>query len=153
MTDKFSDEQRVRDAMDYEIEPWVPDTRELMRRGRRHAWFRRGLATAAIGTLAGAAASVALAVGGTVPQSPPVGGNPTPSPAGTPEVPLQTPQPTTPPGPNVTPTPVPTTSPRENALTPVPTTPPGMNLPTPVPVYRTPTVSLPPPTSVPAGTP
>ena len=31
----MTDEQSVRNALDYEIEPWTPDPAELIRRGRR----------------------------------------------------------------------------------------------------------------------
>src|SRR3954452_8726965 len=60
----MTDEQRVRSALDYDIEPWQPDAGELMRRGRRLAWVRRGLGVAGVTALAGTVASVSMAVGG-----------------------------------------------------------------------------------------
>ena len=51
----MTDDQRVRSALEYEIDQWVPDTGELMRRGRRLNWTRRGLAAGAVTVLAMAA--------------------------------------------------------------------------------------------------
>ena len=60
----MSDEQRVRSALDYDLEPWQPDAGDLMRRGKRLAWLRRGLAAAGVTALAGTVATVSAAVGG-----------------------------------------------------------------------------------------
>ena len=60
----MTDEQRVRSALEYELEPWQPDPADLMRRGRRLAWLRRGLAAAGVTALAGTVATVSAAVGG-----------------------------------------------------------------------------------------
>lgn len=60
----MSDEQRVRSALEYDLEPWQPNASELMRRGKRLAWLRRGLAAAGVTALAGTVATVSAAVGG-----------------------------------------------------------------------------------------
>src|SRR5688572_15997868 len=60
----MSDEQRVRSALEYDLEPWQPDPADLMRRGRKLAWLRRGLAAAGVTALAGTVATVSAAVGG-----------------------------------------------------------------------------------------
>lgn len=60
----MTDEQRVRSALEYDLEPWQPDPADLMRRGRRLAWLRRGLAAAGVTVLAGTVATVSAAVGG-----------------------------------------------------------------------------------------
>ncbi|ADB29464.1 hypothetical protein Kfla_0340 [Kribbella flavida DSM 17836] len=60
----MSDEQRVRSALEYDLDPWQPDPADLMRRGRRFAWIRRGLAAVGVAGLAGTVATVSAAVGG-----------------------------------------------------------------------------------------
>lgn len=53
----MTDEDRVRRALDYEIEPWTPDTDALMSGGRKRARARRG-------AVAGAALAVAVTMTG-----------------------------------------------------------------------------------------
>ena len=60
----MSDEQRVRSALEYDLEPWQPNPADLMRRGKRLTWLRRGLAAAGVTALAGTVATVSAAVGG-----------------------------------------------------------------------------------------
>jgi hypothetical protein len=43
----MTDEDRLRRALDYEIEPWTPDPAALISGGRRMAWARRGAGAAA----------------------------------------------------------------------------------------------------------
>ena len=57
-------DERIRNALDYDLEPWQPDPADLMRRGKRLAWLRRGLAAAGVTALAGTVATVSAAVGG-----------------------------------------------------------------------------------------
>lgn len=86
----MSDEQRVRSALEYDLDPYTPNAGDLMRRGKRLAWVRRGLAAAGVTALAGTVATVSAAVGGPAqvknlfagaPKAPPVA------------VPLDTPKP------------------------------------------------------------
>ena len=56
-------DERIRNALDYDLEPWQPDPADLMRRGKRLAWLRRGLAAAGVTALAGTVATVSAAVG------------------------------------------------------------------------------------------
>ena len=80
----MTDEQWLRHAMDYEVEPWTPNEEILIRGARRLTWVRRGVtATAALAAAAGTAAGVALAVGGPDIQ-PPVSDNPPATPYKTP---------------------------------------------------------------------
>jgi hypothetical protein len=84
----MSDEQRVRNALSYEMTPWQPDATDLMRRGKRMAWLRRGLAAAGVTTLAGTVATVSAAVGGPAPvKNLLAGGSKPPVPAVVPAVP------------------------------------------------------------------
>jgi hypothetical protein len=100
----MSDEQRVRDALAYELEPWQPNAADLMRRGKRLAWVRRGLAAAGVTALAGTVATVSAAVGGPAPvKNMLAGGGKPPVPAVVP-----TPMPQTPQAPSVDPTCLPT---------------------------------------------
>ena len=61
----MTDEDRVRRALDYEIEPWTPDPDVLMRGGRRKALVRRSAAAGAALAVAVTMTGVALAVGAT----------------------------------------------------------------------------------------
>src|SRR4051794_16144981 len=97
----MSDEQRVRDALAYELEPWQPNAADLMRRGKRLAWVRRGLAAAGVTALAGTVATVSAAVGGPAPVKNMLAGG------GKPPVPVVVPTPM-PQTPSVDPTCLPT---------------------------------------------
>ena len=75
----MTDEDQVRRALTYEIEPWTPDPDALMRGGRRKALARRGAAAGAAIAVAVTMTGVALAVGvtgGTGAGQPPVAGVP-----------------------------------------------------------------------------
>jgi hypothetical protein len=135
----MTDEQRVRNALDYEIEPWTPDPADLIRRGRRGAWVRRGAMAGAVVTVAGSVAGVSMAIGGPQLQQSPVGGGGDSTPSVLTPTPI--PEPTQP-----APTPTrPTRLPATPSLPPtvterVPERTPTVNPPTPVP---TPTVREP----------
>lgn len=74
----MTDEDRVRRALAYEIEPWTPDPGTLMRDGRRRAWARRGAAAGAALAVAVTMTGVAVAVGRTGGGEPPVADAPRP---------------------------------------------------------------------------
>jgi hypothetical protein len=75
----MTDEDQLRRALDYEIEPWTPDPAALIRGGRRTAWTRRGAAAAAALAVAGTMTGVAVAVNGVTASQPPVIDRPSPS--------------------------------------------------------------------------
>jgi hypothetical protein len=75
----MTDEDQLRRALDYEIEPWTPDPAALIRGGRRMAWTRRGAAAAAALAVAGTMTGVAVAVNGVTASQPPVIDRPPPS--------------------------------------------------------------------------
>ncbi len=75
----MTDEDRLRRALDYEIEPWTPDPAALISGGRRMAWARRGAVAAAALAVAGTMTGVAIAVNGVSASQPPVIDQPSPS--------------------------------------------------------------------------
>lgn len=83
----MSNEDSVRRALDYEIEPWTPDPAVLIRGGRRIAMVRRAAAATAALAVAGTVGGVAMVVGGTSSSQPPVvATTPTPLPSTPPTV-------------------------------------------------------------------
>jgi hypothetical protein len=81
MTEHMTEDERLRRALDYEIEPWMPDPDELIRGGRRIAWIRRAAAATAAVAVAGTVTGVALAVNGVNLSQPPVSDTPRPVPS------------------------------------------------------------------------
>jgi hypothetical protein len=75
----MTDEDRLRRALDYEIEPWTPDPAVLIRAGRRLAWARRGAAAGAALAVAVTVTGVAVAVNGVTASQPPLSDRPSPS--------------------------------------------------------------------------
>jgi hypothetical protein len=106
----MTDEDRLRQALDYEIEPWTPDPAALIRGGRRMAWTRRGAAAAAALAVAGTVTGVAVAVNGVTASQPPVSDRPSPSIT----------KPTTPPSPTPSPTCIYYRPPRPTSVPPAP---------------------------------
>jgi hypothetical protein len=72
-------EDRLRRALDYEIEPWTPDPAVLIRDGRRLAWARRGAAAGAAVAVAAIVTGVAVALNGVTASQPPLSDQPSPS--------------------------------------------------------------------------
>ena len=70
----MTDEDRVRRALAYEIEPWTPDPDTLMRGGRRKALVRRSAAAGAALAVAATMTGVVFAVDRTGGGEPPVSG-------------------------------------------------------------------------------